>query len=791
MLSNFFKVAVRHLVKNKLYLLINTLGMGIAIACAMAAYLLVAYNIEFDDSVDKDKVKNIVKVMHHRKDANGDPFKELVAPIALGPAAVNDIAGIKRFSRFCSDGGYFTYKENGFHETVFFADSAFLHLFEPKLVKGSYKNFVNKNSIFISEKYARKYFGDEDPIGKTMIVSINNKQLIGVVGGVLGNVPFNSTFTENILMRIENYLDNYHIGDDDWASAHHTSALFELADIAQANAIAAQFRKYAALRNDAEPHAQSQYYELLPFLQSVSPNDSRQSDLHLRIPFIALAIFITLGGIILLIACFNLTNTTLALSMKRLKEIGVRKVAGSSRKQIALQFFGEIILTVTLSVMIGFAMALYIVPQFASMWQLSFGLKELNSINIVITLVILLLTSALLAGLYPAWLSSAQSPLLLFKGGRGPRGTTLFTRSLLVIQFALSIMVLIAGTVFTQNAVYQNEFDLGYDKDMIITALVKGRHEAEALANKISSYPKIERVSPSVHHFAFLNAPERSAKIASEKFNATMYEVGPNYFPTVGLKLKWGKWFNENDTLERKSIIVNEHFVKRYQLNDPLETKVEVAGEMLTIVGVVSDHLADLNSDDTENYIYRLAKPDQYQILVIRAEASTLRETKKYIDQQWKELFPGKPLQTDLQQEIIHGGANSTNYNMSRIFFFMTILGCLLSVSGLYSMASLNLHRRIKEISMRKVLGASIFSILQLINREFALILLAAALLGGYGGYTLSNALLSDLYAQHIDVTLFTTISSGLFIFLIGLLSTSLTIWTTANSNPVNALRST
>src|SRR5688572_8351780 len=136
MLYNYLTVAVRQLLKNKTYLLINMLGMGIAIASAMTAYLLVAYNIEFDYSVDPDKVKNVVKVLHHRKDTDGDPFKELVAPVSLGPAVMDDIAGIVRFSRFCSDGGYLSVGENGFHETIFFADKDFMDMFEPRLVRG-------------------------------------------------------------------------------------------------------------------------------------------------------------------------------------------------------------------------------------------------------------------------------------------------------------------------------------------------------------------------------------------------------------------------------------------------------------------------------------------------------------------------------------------------------------------------------------------------------------------------------------------------------------------------------
>jgi ABC-type antimicrobial peptide transport system permease subunit len=789
MLSNYLTVAIRQLLKNKIYLLINMLGMGIAIASAMTAYLLIAYNIEFDSTINPDKVKNIVKVVHHRTDSDGDPFKELVAPITLGPAAMNDIAGINRFSRFCSDGGYLSYGEKGFHETLFFADLAFMDMFAPALVSGSYKAFSDKNTVFLTKKFAHKYFDDEDPIGKEMTVSVNNVQLTAVVGGVLVDVPYNSTFTENILMRIENYLDIYNLKENDWSTAHHASTLFELADLSSVTAIAGQFKKYTILRNEVSPDSHSQRYELIPFKQYLSPNDVRQSDLHLPIPFIALAIFMTLGGIILLIACFNLTNTTLALSMKRMKEIGVRKVSGSSRFQIALQFFIEITLTVSLSVMVGFAMALFIIPRFAAMWELPYGLKDLNSVNIVIALMILLFCSALLAGIYPALFGSRQSPLLLFRSGKGTGGTNWFIRSLMVTQFSLSVMVLIGGIVFTQNASYQDNISFGYDKEKLITALIQGRHEAEALGHAISAYSKIESTSPSVHHFAFINAGEMTAQIEAQKLKATVYEVGRNYFTTVGMKLISGRLFNELDTIQRRAVLVDEDFVRRNQLADPLEAKVEVEGESLTIIGVVSNHLTDLESHNTENYIYRLANPNQYQILVIRAEASTLSETQRYIEQQWKKLFPYKPLRTDLQEDIVYHESNVYNHNLSRIFFFMTVLGCVLSVSGLYSMANLNIHRRTKEIGVRKVLGASVLSILKLINVEFVLILLTAILLGGVGGYILTDALLSDLYAQRIDINVITVIGSGLFIFLIGAAATSITIWSTANSNPVTALK--
>jgi ABC-type antimicrobial peptide transport system permease subunit len=789
MFITFFKVAVRQLLKNKLYLLINTLGMGISLACAMTAYLLIAYNIEFDHVVDRQRVKNVVKVIHHYRDEDGDPVKSLVAPVFLGPGAAGDITGISRFSRYTSDGGYLSYGEKGFHETIFFADADFMDMFQPPLAAGAYKNFSDINTLFISEQFAKKYFDQEDPIGKLMTVSLNGLPLHVAVGGVLRDAPFNSTFTENALLRFENYLDLHKLNNIDWASDHSASLLLELSDIHQASAISAQFKKYVSLRNTAKPEARSENYDLVPFTTSISPNDVRQSDLHLRIPFIALAIFMSFAGVILLIACFNLTNTTIALSMRRMKEIGVRKVSGSTSYQIGIRLLGEVMLTVSIAVVVGFGLALYTIPGFAAMWQLPYGLKELDRFNIIIALGVLLVVSTIIAGVYPAWLGSRQSPLSLFRTGKTGGGTNLFTRSLLIVQFALSTMVLIGGLAFTQNAAYQDTISFGYDKDKIVTALIQGPQEAEALSQILRTNPKVETFSPSTHHFAFIHAPERPARINGEKFTATVYEIGANYFNTMGMTLLEGKPLNPGDTLTRKTVVVDVNFMLHHRLSEPLGTSLEIDGEQVTIAGIVSNHLTDLKSNNSEDYVYRLARPSDYQILLVRADAATLLETKEYIDTQWKKLYPEKGLHTDLQKDIIYLEADVYNRNLIRIFLFMTVLGTLLSISGLYAMASLNIQRRTLEIGVRKVLGASVSSIVRLINLEFAIILAIAAIAGGYGGYAVVDALLSDLYAQHVGVGIGTVIVSGVVIFIVGVTSTTATIWSIARENPVKALR--
>ncbi|HZY82363.1 MAG TPA: ABC transporter permease [Cyclobacteriaceae bacterium] len=786
MILNYLKVAMRYLLKNKLYLAINVLGMGIAIACAMTAYLLVAYNIEFDSSVDKDQVRNIVKVLHHRTEANADPYQELVAPLPLAPAAAHDIAGIRNYTRFCSNGGYISREDKGFHETIFFADAAFLTMFKPALVSGSYENFKEKNSIFLSQKFASKYFDTEDPIGKEVTIYANNKLKVAIVGGVLKDAPFNSTFTENVLMPIEWMLDTYNVDDNDWKSNATASTLFELNDIAALATVEEQFTKYVALRNQANEDARSVQYQLVPFFQYTSPNDIRESDLHLPVPPIALITFSSMGIIILLIACFNLTNTTLALSMKRLKEIGVRKVVGSARLQIVLQFLIEISVTITLAVLFGFSLSLFFIPEFAAMWQLPYGLKELNNSNFLVALLTLLFLSSLLAGVYPAVFASSMNPVLLFRGAKKAGGTNFLTRTLLVAQFSLSTIVLIAGTMFIRNADYQDTISFGYDKDLIITATTESSQDVEALQNAIASNSKIEKTAASNHHFATHNGPERPSKINGEKFEAAVYDVSPEYFSTVGLQLVSGKIFGDLDSM---SIVVDENFVRRQGLSDPLGTKVEIADRVYSIVGVVTNHITNLKSSNDRTYAYRLAKPDDYQVLVVRAEAGSLIETKNFIDQEWKKLFPGKPLRTDVQRDIIYLEANAYNQNLSKIFLFLTVLGCLLSVSGLYSMATLNISKRTKEIGIRKVLGASVANILRLINTEFAVILLIAAILGGIGGFAMSDGLLGSLYRQRITIGVLPVILCSSFIFLVGILSTSFTILNTAKENPVKALK--
>src|SRR5688572_4392651 len=561
MIKNYIKVAIRNLMRNKLYVLINTLGMGIAIACCMTGYLLIAYNVEFDEYFNDSDVRNVVKMVHHFETSNGEPDKELVIPIVVGPQAAQEISGIEDFTRFCNEGGTLSYKENAFNENIRFADPSFFKMFKLGLAKGSYNNFENQQSIFLSDQLARKYFAEKDPIGESLSININNKKYEVVVGGVFEKLPLNISFNIDALMRIEIYLDAYSIEPDRLDRIYSSSTLFKLADINQRHAIGQQMDKYVKLLNEKQKESRSVSFELVPFTTPIINGEVSESNLRLPIPTIALFIFSTLGFIILLIACFNLTNTTMALTGKRLKEIGVRKVVGSGRSQIVYQFLIEMVITISLAIVAGLLMAQVIVPQFATMWQLQYGLSDLNKLNLILALVVLLFIAAILAGIYPALSNSKFNPIELLKGRRGIRGTNYLTRSLLVVQFSLSVIVFIAGIVFTQNACYQKELGLGYDKQNILTVSVQGDKEYELFKNKIAENAEIEGIAGTANHIGPYTARYSTVKLDTTLFQTNVYEVGIGYFDVMGVRLIAGRDFVEgNQTDYESGAIVDENF---------------------------------------------------------------------------------------------------------------------------------------------------------------------------------------------------------------------------------------
>ena len=791
MLLNYLRVALRNLAKNKSYVVINTLGLGIALACCITAYLLLAYNIEFDNFHDDKKVSRIFKIHTLAREKDGTLGRYDQAPVIMMPIAAEEISGIQRYTRFLYDGGALYYGDKAFNEGIAFADSSFFDLFDYPLVSGSHRFFHDKNSIFLSEKVAEKYFGKEDPIGKLMVFSSGDDLEVEVlVGGVVKNFPLNNTFNFNILMRMEHFIDMHKVQADNWNEWRNASTLVEIPSADNAEQISQQFSQYIPTRNQFRTEMVIESFQLVPFKTGFTSDDMRSSWVNYPIGVAPLMIFGLMAGLILLIACFNLTNTSIAMAGKRLKEVGVRKAIGAMRRQIVSQFLLETLLLIIISIMVGLLMAQLIVPTFINMWNLPFDLGDLDGLNLLIALVILVFLGAVLAGIYPALYSSGLKPTALLKGGIKLKGTNGLTRTMVALQFGLSVIVMVAGVVFIQNAKYQEQIRFGYDHENVITVSLAGEREFEAMQKAIAMNPKILSVAVAYGTLGWSTYPA-PVWLDTAEYRTQVLPVGQNYFETMGLRFIAGRPFNlENASDVAEGAIVNRAFIQRVGLDDPIDKIILIHKIRRRILGVIENHIDNLyRSKDPEPFVFFPLGKNQYNTLLVKTERHDLAETQKYLEATWKEIFPGKPFESRFQQDLLLDNSKRMNANMEKIFFFITILGALLSASGIFALASLNVLKRTKEIGIRKTLGASVRNILGLMNREFVIVLLLAAIGGSVGGYYATEELLDELYAYHINVGIVPLLLSAMFIFGIGIFTTSLTILRAAKSNPVDTLR--
>ncbi|MEM7382373.1 MAG: FtsX-like permease family protein, partial [Bacteroidota bacterium] len=475
-------------------------------------------------------------------------------------------------------------------------------------------------------------------------------------------------------------------------------------------------------------------------------------------------IFGSMALMILLIACFNLTNTSVAISARRLKEIGIRKAVGAARRQIAGQFISETLVIMLIAMVAGLAIAFWgILPQFTAMFSFEYGIRDLSGINLLVSLFMILMVASVLAGIYPAWFNSRLNPVALVKGTVKIKGTNWFTRILTTAQFALTVIFLIAGVLFIQNIDFQERLDFGYEKDHLMIVPVSGEKVFTVLKNEIDNYTDIENLSGTASHISF-NTFQSQVSVENEVYKSRVMAIGENYLQTVGLGITRGVDLDQTNNSDPGSkVLVNQAFLDQTGMDDPIGKTILQDDQRRQIIGVVENHRDDLQrAKEMEPFIFYLANPEDYNLMVISTKASTLAATYQYLEKTWRNLFPSLPFDGQTQSEVIFKDLRRANVSLGKIFLFLTILGTVLSVAGIFSIASLNIARRTKEIGVRKVLGASKSSILALMNREFVIILSIAVVIGSFGGFFLTDTLMSFLYKHHVPVGVFSVVFSVL-----------------------------
>lgn len=793
MLKNYFLITLRSMMKNKLYIFINIFGMAISIASCIVAYFHYDFNKTFD---------------HHHLHSSGiyrvnttREFQSEVTtygyvPMGLGNAIRENISDVNKVVRYSPSGANFRIKEDLFAGDIQYVDPEFFDIFTFEFLDGSAESLKEKGYILLSEQAALKYFNDVKVSGQPLTQLLDSGKVKEyLVGGVFRDQPINSSF--GFEMAVTNYDNQFTLGNIDYHenSWKYRNTLFlQIKDPSRVQAVKSQIQTYVENNNKVREDFIIKQFELDPFV-GMGVRDSYQNRpgtwTNEGSPISAVVGLSMMGILILLLACFNLTNTSISISSGRLKEIGVRKVMGSERKHLIAQFLGETIFVCFIALIIGVFLAeVFLIPTFNMMWE---GIKiETNyfgNLDFTFFLVGLLLIVGILAGAYPAFYISKFQSVSILKGTVKFGGTNPFMRTLLTLQFAISLIGIVCSMAFIDNARYQQEFDLGFDQRGVVYSFVENRSEYETYRNQLLKNPDIHSVSGSEHHF-FASSYNDPIKSSEKEIEVDILNVGDDYVKTVGLTLLNGRDFIKDSETDRKeSVLVSEELVTKFGWNEPLGKEIIWMDTVrLFVIGVVKNVYSRGLWEKVEPTMIRYGKPDPIRYIQVSAGANQIVQINEFMESTWKELFPNKMYTGKyMDEEIVE--ANTVNNNIVKMFMFLGLVAVFLSATGLFTMVSLNIIRRMKEIGVRKVLGASIANITRIINREFAIILIIACVLGGFAGAYMAEMLMGSIWDYFQKTTIQTLLISAFIMIFVSAGSIGFKTYNTARMNPTKTLR--
>jgi ABC-type antimicrobial peptide transport system permease subunit len=785
MLKSYLLITFRSLLQNKVFVIINMLGMGIAIACCITAWL----NWDFSKSFDRNHVKAsvIYRVQAHYQD-KGKENRHAMVPTPLGSIVKENFSDVDKVVRYTTATADMRVGDEVFNTSVAYADEEFFNLFTFTLLDGSFTAFNDKSQIFISGDLALKYFNTTQAADRQITRIINGQMKEFNVGGVFEVQPLNSSFGFESIIPWESTVAN-----TDWKNS---STLFlQVTDPSRIASITTQLQSFIDPQNKALPDFKLTDYYLQNFatLASSFHGETWLSGEELRWGFPPSAVIGpgVMAIFLLLLACFNFTNISVAMAGRRLKEIGIRKTMGGVRLQLILQFMGESVVLCFLALVAGLLIAEILVPAYNSLWPgIKLTLSYTQNITFFAFLGILLLFTALLAGMYPALYITSFKPVAILKGKLKFGGTNWFTRTLLTFQFSISLLCMICGVAFIRNASYQRDYDIGYAKDGVITVSMANQQEFEAYKNLLAQNNDILAIGGSKDHVSdrFYKA---ALKSGTTELSAETVDIGDDYLKAMDIEIIEGRGFQkDSETDKKESVLVSEEFVKQMRIEGSAVGKRLLLSDsvQLFIVGVTKNILTAGFWKPVEPVMLRYVGPEKYTQMVVRAGAGKLFTVNDFMKEQWKEISPN----TLYSGNYVDGNLRTTamiNKNSVSIFGFLGIVAAVMSATGLFALLSLNILKRTKEIGVRKILGASAQNIARVINTEFIVILLVASVFGGGLGFLMGNKMMDAVWEYYNNIDLITLGICIATLFAVAGISVAYKTIVTSMMNPVKALR--
>ncbi len=789
MFRNFLKTTFRNFLRNKSYVFINLVGLGLTLSCCIVAYFNYKFAADFDRN--HQNYQRIYKVQINKSIEGRDmPFG--ITPMPVGHAIKNELAGISHTSRYTGMGLVLQKEEKILNKYVGFADPDFFGMFTYPFKYGGSEAFQQPGTIILSEETAAIYFGDDDPSGQLIkVIDDEGKIHSFQVGGVLEQIPQNTSISFDAILPWEDYLKLNDTDNNEWRRFVAGTFIMTADDQFPDHVPGYLDEQFVAIQNKARDDwkVSSFYLEPLATLGSRAEH-LRANWLSEPPPKPAVIVPLFMAGLMLLIACFNFTNTSLAISSKRLKEIGIRKVMGGNRTQLILQFMGENIVLCLLSMLLALGIAAYLVPAYSAMWDfLDLKLSLTANPEVYGFLLLLLLLTSIVAGAYPALYISGFQPVAILRGSLKLGGSNLFSKILLALQYTFTVIALISSLAFAGNARYQERLDVGFEKYGIMAVRVDNVNEYRTFSNEVQSLANVDDVAGTEEHIGRWTY-SRVLRGSEKELETDMMDMGLDYFELMDIKLADGRFF-EKDLQEhdrQNSILVNEQLVKEFGWEDPIGQMVQVDDSTrLAVVGVINDFYMYGFWDPVAPLGIRLADEERMNFVVAKTSGN-IKDLQDELEAAWYKVIPNKPFSADPQDEFI-AETQLVNNNIVIMFTFLGALAMILSSIGLFTMVSLNVLKRIKEIGIRKVLGAKISSIVLLLNRPFVIVLIISAVLGSVLSYLAIDALLASIFHYYQSVTVLSLLVPLVVLFGVALSTSSSRVFNAARRNPVESLR--
>lgn len=792
MLGNYIKIAVRNIFKYKTYSAINILGLAVGFACAFLIVVYVQHELSFDSF--NSKSDRIYRLLQH--DTEDTEVYSALSSSGYAPRLINDFPEIEKAVRLFTTSSSANLKYNDVSRNVsdfIYADESFLEVFDYKLISGNKSEVLNTpNKVLMTIESAHSWFGDEDPVGKSITLLRGSIEINLIVSGVLDEIPSNSHLQFDYVASfptIKPFMGENSL--DDFINYNYYTYLLLHNNASKENIESASIDFLR--RHVGEDSAEDTELVLQP-LSDIHLNNNIKWNVATTGDPQYLYIFSGVGIFVLLIACINFINLSTARSALRAKEVGVRKVMGANRKQLMMQLFGESILTSLIAMIIAFVLLLMLVEQFGGLIGQHISYDFVDNISIITMLIGIGLLAGVFAGIYPALVLSAFSPTKVMKGlvTKGAKGA-LLRRGLIITQFGLSMLLLVSMMIVFSQIDYMKNVKLGFDKEQVVFVSLTGatKEKFDSFRNRLLTHTSIVDVSNTilpgrVGTSRGYNWPGSDGGEQGKGFY-TMF-VDPHALNTLGMELVDGRNFsNEFSTDETNAYILNETAVKEIGWDDPIGKTFRVWDEEPgQVVGVVNDfHFKSLHSK-IEPLVLDI-KPEWNWNAAIRVNTSQVQTALASIESTWKEFEPNLPFRYNFLDEDFDRAYKSEE-RLGELFGIFTFLAIFIACLGLLGLASFTTQQRIKEIGVRKVLGAEISDILILFSKEFSRLVFYSLVVAAPVAYYVMNKWLED-FAYRIDVGFVPFVLSGLIILVVALLTVSSQILRAARVNPASLMR--